>query len=167
MALQTTRECLPNDSTGNRRFVVVELEGEKARQSVESYFAEHRAELWAAAVHAHQEGERANLPRDLFPAQRKANTNFRRADVIVEDEVARLNHNEFPDGATMKEITRHLCEMDSDQYSDQSRIEERTERRLSERGWGNRLGKALQAQGWENRRMRRDGRVQRLWFPPV
>ena len=67
----------------------------------------------------------------------------------------------------MKEITRHLCEMDSDQYSDQSRIEERTERRLSERGWGNRLGKALQAQGWENRRMRRDGRVQRLWFPPV
>ena len=94
------RECLPNDSTGNRRFVVVELEGEKARQSVESYFAEHRAELWAAAVHAHQEGERANLPRDLFPAQRKANTNFRRADVIVEDEVARLNHNEFPDGAT-------------------------------------------------------------------
>ena len=160
-------ECLPNDSTGNRRFVVVELDGPHANQSVESYFDEHRAELWAAAKWAYAQGERANLPRDLFPAQRRSNEGYRRGDVIVEDEVARLNHDSFSDGATLKEITASLCEMDGGPTQDQSRIEERIERRLADKWWGNRLGKALRAQGWNMKSKRRGGTVERLWFPPV
>jgi len=149
-------ECLPNDATGNRRFVVLELEGDHARQSVESYFDKHRNELWAAALHLHQQGERANLPRDLFSAQRIANEGYRRSDIIVEDEVARLDPAHFSDGGTLKDITLLMCDHDYD----------RRDRQMNTTGWGHRLGKALNAQGWQLHRMRVDGRVSRLWFPP-
>jgi len=149
-------ECLPNDSTGNRRFVVVQLEGDRAIGSVESYFDEYRNELWAAAKHMYLDGKRANLPRELYPAQRKSNEGYRRADIIIEDEVAQLNMLDFQEGETLRDITYEMCKQDDD----------RTDRRMNSRGWGNRLGKALRAQGWQKKVIRRDGKVQKLWFSP-
>ena len=149
-------ECLPNDATGNRRFVVVKLNGDRAIGSVESYFDDYRDELWAAAKHLYLDGKRANLPRELYPAQRKSNEGYRRGDIIIEDEVAQLNMLDFQDGETLHEITLNMCKGDK----------ERTDRRMNTRGWGHRLGKALNAQGWRMRVTRRDGKVRRLWFSP-
>ena len=54
-------ECLPNDPSGNRRFVVAEL---KHGCDVEAASAA-RAQWWAEAQARYRAGERANLPRDL------------------------------------------------------------------------------------------------------
>ena len=54
---------LPNDPTGNRRFVPIVL---RDGVNVEAWMAEVREQLWAEALHLYREGRRANLPRELF-----------------------------------------------------------------------------------------------------
>ena len=56
-------DCLPNDPSGNRRFVVVEL---MHGCDVEARGAAERVQWWAEALHRYRAGERANLPRDLI-----------------------------------------------------------------------------------------------------
>ena len=50
---------LPNDPSGNRRFVPVEL---RHGADVESYMDEHREQLWAEAMVMYREGQNATLP---------------------------------------------------------------------------------------------------------
>ena len=54
-------ECLPNDPSGNRRFVVIELAHGADVQTA----SVDRSQWWAEALARYQAGERANLPRDL------------------------------------------------------------------------------------------------------
>ncbi len=106
-------QCLPNDSTGNRRFVVVELAGQRARHRVEDWLAEHRDELWRAAVAMYRAGDVPNLPCDLFRVQAEVNDDHRRADLVVEDEIADIPPDRFPDGATLREITLEISSHDA------------------------------------------------------
>lgn len=76
-------ECLPNDPSGNRRFVVVEL---PHGCDVEAA-ARDRAQWWAEALHRYREGQRANLPRSLILAQRERAEEHRGRDAL-EDRVA-------------------------------------------------------------------------------
>ena len=152
-------ECLPNDSTGNRRFVVIELLGTEARMAVEKYFDEHRDELWRAAVHAYKQGERANLPRDLFPAQAEVNEQFRSKDIVIEDQLAAATFDQRADdpGLTIREIT-HVMFTDSSE----------ADRMVASRGWGHRLGKVLRLHGWERKQRRADGgKPQWRWTRPA
>ena len=91
-----TDTALPNDETGNRRFVAVRLdpEEEKAKVCVEEYFEERRAQLWAEAVHRVKAGESPALPRHLAQAQAEANERHRHADSPVEDAIRQA----FPKG---------------------------------------------------------------------
>ena len=50
---------LPNDPSGNRRFVPVPL---AHGTNVEAFMSENRAQLWAEALHLYRAGERASLP---------------------------------------------------------------------------------------------------------
>ena len=56
-------ECLPNDPSGNRRFVVIEL---KHGCDVQAASID-REQWWAEALARYRDGARANLPRDLHP----------------------------------------------------------------------------------------------------
>ena len=77
----TTNEArpLPDDPTGNRRFVVVEVKGGNAAQII-GWVNEHRDQLWAEAVHRVNEGEHARLPDGLGKAQASANEELRNRD---------------------------------------------------------------------------------------
>ncbi|MCY4057353.1 MAG: hypothetical protein OXG44_05065 [Gammaproteobacteria bacterium] len=76
---------LPNDPTGNRRFVAIEISsGNRAKQPVEAYMDEHRNHLFAQALEAHGAGWRANLPQELKTAQREVNEGFRAGDDLLE-----------------------------------------------------------------------------------
>ena len=91
-------ESLPNDVTGNRRFVVVELNGGNPT-FVRQYLDANRAQMWAEAIALHTEGASARLPDHLKAAQSDRNETHRRRDPIVEDALkawlARTANNTF------------------------------------------------------------------------
>ena len=78
---------LPNDPTGNRRFVPIVL---REGVNVEAWMAEIREQLWAEALHLYREGRRANLPRELFGFQRESVELHRDRDDLIEDAIADL-----------------------------------------------------------------------------
>ena len=79
---------LPNDPSGNRRFVPIPLEH---GSDVEKYMDENREQLWAEAMVAyHTHGQGAALPRWLHASQRERAEQHRDRDELIEDAVANL-----------------------------------------------------------------------------
>ena len=87
MIVGTTNDprCLPNDPSGNRRFVPVPCtagDPEKTR----AYLEEHRDQLWAEALHrCREKHETAYLPDHLKGAQAELTEQFRAVDDVAED----------------------------------------------------------------------------------
>ena len=77
------QDVLPNDPSGNRRFVPVVLN--RPTQAVEEYLALHRDQLWAEARHRHSKGISPRLQRDLMPHAAAAAETHRNRDPIIED----------------------------------------------------------------------------------
>ncbi len=130
---------LPNDPTGNRRFVPVRLPGgEPAR--VADYVAHNRDHLWAEAW----------LPRDLHPAQAEAADRHRRRDDLIEDAVARLDGD--PQGATLARLAVQ-CGLTTSE-TDATRLPMQVQHRISS---------ALIGAGWTRIHTRHGNR----WRPAV
>ncbi len=138
---------LPNDPSGNRRFVPIEL---KHGANVEAFFADGTREMiWAEAFQlASGKGgeppERANLPRELMAMQRKQAELHRDRDDMLEDAVANLAKVPM----TMGEIREKLGE-GFNNYSEQ------------------RIGAALRNCDWKRRQRRDAGERRVLWEPPA
>ena len=83
---------LPNDVTGNRRFVVIDVAaGPDGVEGLRSYLDTNRAQLWAEALAVHGAGsDPIRLPEGLGSAQAEANERHRRSDSVLEDAVAML-----------------------------------------------------------------------------
>ena len=79
--------CLPNDPSGNRRFVSVVLRGGDPA-ALRAYMNERREQLWAEALAVYRIGVEARLPDDLHEAQSATNEQVRRRDDILEDTLA-------------------------------------------------------------------------------
>lgn len=80
-------EALPNDPSGNRRFVVVELEhGCDVEEA-----AREREPWWGEALARYRQGERANLPRPLHLAARQRAEAHRGRDSLEEEIVNALH----------------------------------------------------------------------------
>ena len=75
---------LPNDPSGNRRFVVVRIADGDVGELVD-YFNGNRIQLWAEAVHRYRDHQAAWLPVDLKRAQTEAAEGARRRDHLIED----------------------------------------------------------------------------------
>ena len=78
---------LPNDPSGNRRFVPVQL---RKGSAIELYMDSARDQLWAEALVQYREGQNAELPRWLHDAQRERAEQHRDRDDLIEDAVAGL-----------------------------------------------------------------------------
>ena len=87
MIVGTTNDprCLPNDASGNRRFLPVPCTaGDPA--ATRAYLDEHRAQLWAEALHRIRENhETAYLPDSLKGAQSELTEQYRAVDEVAED----------------------------------------------------------------------------------
>ena len=57
---------LPNDPTGNRRYQVIECGLERGEFVDRDYTRAIRDDLWREALHLYKQGERANLPKELW-----------------------------------------------------------------------------------------------------
>ena len=80
---------LPNDPSGNRRFVVIRLKSGDVRHVVQ-YLEGNREQLWGEAVALYRQGVEAWLPRDIARVQSVANEAARRRDELLEDALDRL-----------------------------------------------------------------------------
>ena len=79
--------CLPNDPSGNRRFIPVPVSAGNPRE-VRSFIKEWREQLWAEAVHrVRVKHEPAWLPDELKEKQAQLTEHYRATDEIAEDSV--------------------------------------------------------------------------------
>ena len=121
------QECLPNDPSGNTRFVPIAC-GEGSH--VEPYLDARRVQLWAEGLAIYRKGERANLPRSMMRLQAEHGELHRRKDMVIEDAVAALA-GEGP--LTIKEICRST---------------------LTDPSHGRRMADALHLAGWTSKQER-------------
>ena len=75
--------ALPNDVTGNRRFVAINIAA-GAPADVRHYMDANRDQLWAEALVRCRAGENPRLPDDFKDAQADNNERYRSADELLE-----------------------------------------------------------------------------------
>ena len=97
------RDSLPNDPSGNRRFVPVDLP--TSTGPVEPYMETNSVQLWAEGLNRYRGGVRAGLPRDLKRTAEGAAETHRNRDELLEDRVEALS---IVDGSRLVEIAEKV-----------------------------------------------------------
>ena len=151
---------LPDDPTGNRRFVAIDCPGigsssEECTRHVRTYMAENRDQLWAEAIHLARTLESFAWPGDLEKERDKVNRDFEESNEGLEGQVAGMTAiycTEQRDGLPLIElmvdahVSKDIPEAAKD-YRGQGKFRE-----------------ALVKQGWVSKRVGKQRR--RLWYPP-
>lgn len=96
---------LPNDPSGNRRFVPIPL---TRGSNIEAYMRENRDQLWAEALVLYKRGERANLPRDLKHAQAARAEEHRDRNDALEDAITILPKDRNLSPGEIMELLDHM-----------------------------------------------------------
>lgn len=142
-------ECLPNDPSGNRRFVVVALERgcDVEAESVD------RNQWWSEALSRYRDGERANLPRDLHTLAAERAEDHRDRDAGEDDvrAAATMCLVSNPDGFSLEDLRNEL-RMGDPEWD--LRIDKKLQMRLAT---------ALKNQGFRKSRKLLQGTRQMLW----
>ena len=140
-------DVLPNDPTGNRRFVPITLQ--PATQAVEDYMDEHRDQLWAEALSRHEQGISPRLPRELIPQAAVAAEAHRNRDTCIED-----NLDKLPDDweGTLGECAKAIGLTPFD--GDSARLNRRDVSRLSA---------ALKVRYYSSHQVKQEGAKKRVW----
>ena len=143
--------ALPNDPTGNRRFVAVHVTSGHVKR-LREYLDEHRDQLWAEAVHLYRESTEAWLPSDLADVQASSNEHARRRDDVLEDALDRWLQGQNGVGFTMADAVAGCgLAIDGDAAV---KVDQRAQRRV---------GSALRLRGYEKRRARAAGTREWVW----
>ena len=101
-------EPLPNDPSGNRRFVVVRITDGDAGE-IAQYLEANREQLWTEAVQRYKNRETAWLPSSLKQAQTDMNDTARQRDEILEDKVDYWLATQAPEtGFTMADVVEGI-----------------------------------------------------------
>ena len=141
--------CLPNDPSGNRRFVPVPVSAGSPRE-IRKFMNQWREQLWAEALHrARVLKEPAWLPDELKAQQAILNERYRATDEIAEDAVQEylLNH---PGEVTTPQVVEGI-KWDTDRRSAY-----RVTNVLRQLGYTHSEAQCRQA----------DGKRVRFWYPP-
>lgn len=143
------KEVLPNDPSGNRRFVPVEL---ACGCDVDAFMDEHRMQLWAEALSVYRviaatgDDRIANLPFDLLEGLRSRSDIYRNRDDAFEE--------------LLQEKLDQTQEYSSSQLYGILGLP-MTPKQADAR----RLSRAMRALGWIRKKSRkRGGKPQWLWF---
>ena len=146
---------LPNDSSGNRRFVPVTLKGGDPHK-IRAYLKENRSQLWAEATAYYHAGEEARLPDKLKTAQAIAAEKARRGDEILENAVDEwLATNETyveTDGFDLTELAQGVGMVRAGESAAALPM-----------GAQKRLGAVLLKQGYSKKQEKRNGANKKIW----
>ena len=136
-------DILPNDPTGNRRFLAVECPA-GTRAKVVAWVEAHRDALWSEAVSLYRAGERAFLPDQLLEAQKQRNEEHRGRDDFLEEQLRTVPGTA---GMTMKDIY-NAAGLTTKEYSYQKMMQA-----LNALGWrkkGGKNSKWISPPNWED-----------------
>ena len=136
-------EVLPNDSSGNRRFVPIVL---TTGCAFEPLAEANRGQWWAEALHLYREGIRANLPRELLAEAAVAAEVHRRADALEADVRATLEADKIM-STTIANLAEQMGILSPDMLMQK------------------RLAQALGANGWKRVQKTVGGTRERVWVP--
>ena len=141
--------CLPNDPSGNRRFVPVPVSAGNPRE-IRKFMNQWREQLWAEALHrARVLKEPAWLPDELKAQQAILNERYRATDEIAEDVVQEYLQG-YPGPVTIRQIA------DGIKWDSGGRSAYRITNVLKQLGYSHSPVQTRQA----------DGGRGRFWFPP-
>ena len=154
--LGTTNDpSLPNDPTGNRRFVTLHVGRKMSVEELRVYIDGVREQLWAEALHRYRQGESAYLPSELAPLQAAVNETARRQDEAVETALA-----EFVASASAP-----FALIEAGKAAGMvNRADEDSQWAFTNRGNEHRTTGGLRLMGYERGRMRVGGKIERLWW---
>ena len=139
-----SRTSLPNDPTGNRRFVPIDLSDGSAER-VRNYLDANRMQLWLEALECVHGGAEARLPDHMKGEAKRAAEAHRRRDDILEDRLAAFVENN--DGFTTAEAALACGFGDPPHRAEEMRV-----------------AAALQVMGFARRRARRADGYKMRWF---
>ena len=149
---------VPNDLSGNRRFVPVLLRKGRCRVGrPEDFMDAHRAQLWAEAREAYVEGWRANLPAELSAPAGAAADEHRAGNEALENAVAAISQTFlFPPDTpvTMIDVIAALRREDATLQIDSSRTGQME------------VANVLIGYGWRHVKPYINGKQIRAWLPP-
>ena len=152
VAVATTNEItvLPDDPSGNRRFVPVEVADGNVRE-LAPYFMAHRFQIWAEALHRVRLREPARLPDTLTAVAEAAAERHRDANDTLEN----IIHMVYP---TLKRtFTVHDAAATARLAKEGRIVDKRTEMAVA---------KVLKRMGCTRRRTSQDGVRQWTWTKP-
>ena len=137
---------LPDDPSGNRRFVPVTLGIPDT--AIEPVMQKLRNVLLAEGLARYRDGERANLPRSFHALAAEAATRYRTRYEYLEEGINNLADTVASgEGLNLREIADRL------NLGDHSRNSKA-------------LPNSLRTLGWTDQRVRKDGKQSRCWLPP-
>ena len=140
-------DSLPNDPSGNRRFIPVVLHAPS--QAVEEYMALHRDLLWSEAIYRHSLSVSPRLPRSLMPQATEAAESHRNRDTVIEDALAKLPADWE---GTLAETAQKIGLLSLTDAG--VKLPMREQKRLSA---------ALTGLGWVMRQVKQEGIKSRVW----
>ena len=146
------KNCLPNDPSGNRNFVVVELDSENANhpgaEHLMQWLSANRQQIWAEALDmVDNHNVHPRLPDYLHTVQAARNQEFRSEDAVIEEKLAEYLSTKNDADVTMVEAATAV-----------GMVNENGEGKLT-RSEQMRLAEALRLAGYERRN---NGRA-RVW----
>ena len=114
LACCNMNQRLPNDVSGNTRFVVVHLPddsptGRLQGNIIESYFDANRDQIWAEALAIHRAGHSLDLPDALRPLQRSTNEAMRARLSSLEEQLSIRLTDEGPGWDSVLDIKLWLA----------------------------------------------------------
>ena len=138
------KRALPNDVTGNRRFIVVEVKGSIGTAEIRNWLEDNRDQLWAEAIHHYHIGDKIWLDEKQESIQATLNQDYRDADLAIEDSINAVEWRR--ESYTLSDIILFAQLVQSRAQANDHTLQDRVMR-------------ALLANKWN----RKGGR----WFPPV
>ena len=148
-------ECLPNDWTGLRRFLVVKVDPhDRGAAGAREVMLAERDMLWAEALYLHRGGAAARLPEELEGVQAAANEAHRSGDEVLENELD-VYLDQLPAGLTftLREVGKAclLCDVAGN-------VSQSNQRKIAG---------LLRARGFESGTRRIEGAPSRVWMRGV
>ena len=144
---------LPEDRSGHRRFVIIDIPPTSTPGRVKSYLDQHRRQLWAEALARYQKKETTHLPPEDEAAASAKAMGYVVHNAAVEDAAARLTEEANDSGHSLTDllIQGRLC-LNASEAANKVHIQRN-------------LAGALSRLGWERKRSRQHDR-RSLWYKP-
>ena len=127
------KKPLPNDVTGNRRFLVVDLRGSIGIAGIRGWLNSNRDALWAEALHLYHTGEDIFLDSEQEKEQERVNKDYRDSDDAIEEAIS-----EFPwkrPHYTLRDIVLFSNLATAQAYARDYNLHNRVIRALAALGW--------------------------------